>query len=79
MDTDHWEQFKEDGQSHAAAQQELQDLRQRFQELARQMIQMGASSSWHAHPFSERAPTPPSLGPDNPAENKHVTTMMYTT
>ena len=53
IDTDHWEQFKQDGQYHAAAQQELQDLRQRVQELSRQMSQMGASSSGHAHTSSE--------------------------
>ena len=78
IDTDHWEQLEQDGQYHAAAQQELQDLRQRFQELSRQMSQMGASSSGHAHTSSERTPTPPSLGSDNPAEDKHVRTMMYT-
>ena len=78
IDTDHWEQFEQDGQYHAAAQQEQQDMRQRLQELLQQMSQMGASSSEHAHTSSERAPTPPSLGSDNPAEDKLVTTMMYT-
>ena len=78
INTDHWEQFKQDGQYHAAAQQELEDLRQRVQELSRQMGHMGASSSGHAHTSSERARTPPSLGSDNPAEDKRVTTMMYT-
>ena len=78
IDTDHWEQFEEDGHYHAAAQQELQDLRQRAQELSRQMSQMGPSSSGHVHTSSERAPTPPSIASDNPAEDKHVTRMMYT-
>ena len=42
IDTDHWEQFKEDGQYYAGAQQELSDQRQRVQELSQQMSQMGA-------------------------------------
>ena len=78
IDTDHWEQFEKDDQYHAAAQQELQDLRQRVQDLSPQMRQMGASSSGQLYTSPERALTPQSLQSDNPAEDKHMTTMMYT-